>query len=122
MDIKVKLIELLILSVSVFIVSHFHPKIKIKSFGTAILVAIVLSIANLTLGYVLRLLALPLTVLTLGLFNFVIFGFLLWLTDMFLDNFEIKSFDATVIAAILIAVLNFLLTWIVFKKILPLDF
>jgi putative membrane protein len=118
MNLTAILVKLLILSVSVFVVAQFHPKIKIKSFGTAIAVAIVLSIANMTLGYVLRWLALPLTILTLGLFNFVIFGFLLWLTDMFLDNFEIKSFDATVIAAIIISVLNFLLNWIVFKHIM----
>jgi putative membrane protein len=104
--------------VTVFVVAQLHPKIKIKSFWTAVVVAIVLSIANMTLGYVLRLLSLPITILTLGLFNFVIFAFLLWLTDMFIDDFEIKSFDATVIAAVIISVLNFLLNWIVFKHLI----
>jgi putative membrane protein len=112
------LIKLLILSVTVFLVSQWHPKIKIKSFGTALIVAIVLSIANLTLGWVLRLLAFPLTVLTLGLFNFVIFAFLLWLTDMFVNDFKIDGFNQTVIAAVIISVLNWLLNWVVFGHLL----
>jgi putative membrane protein len=112
------LIELLILSVIIFFVSQWHPKIKIKSFGTAIVVAIVLSIANLTLGKLLHFLAFPLTILTLGLFNFVIFGFLLWVTDMFIEDFKIDGFNNTVIAAVIISVLNWLLNWIVFSYIM----
>ena len=114
MGITNMLLNLLLLSVAVFIVSKILPDIKCKSFGTAILVAVVLSVINILIGWLLRILAFPLTLLTFGLFNIVIFAVLLWITDQMVEDFEIKGFGTTLLAAVLIAVINTILVKIVF--------
>lgn len=114
MDITTMLLNLLLLGVAIFIVAQILPDIKCKSFGTAIFVAFVLSVINILIGWLLRILAFPLTVLTLGLFNFVIFAILLWITDKMVEDFEIKGFGTTLLAAVLIAVIDTVLKKIVF--------
>ena len=80
------ILKILLLSVAIFIVSQVLPKIKIKNFGTAVTVAVVLSVINFFIGWLLRLLAFPLNFITFGLFNFVIFAFLLWITDLLIED------------------------------------
>lgn len=105
-------IHLLLLSAAIYIIARAVPGIRIKGFGTAIVVAIVYSIANYLLFWLLVLLTLPATILTFGLFIFVINGIILWLTDKLIDDFEISGFLTTVIAAFLITVLNYILRFI----------
>ena len=59
-------------------------------------------------------LALPLMVLTLGLFAFVINAALLWATDQLIEDFEIETIGATLGAAVVITLANVLLEWIVY--------
>jgi putative membrane protein len=56
-------------------------------------------------------LALPLVILTLGLFYFVINAFLLWITAMLIEGFEVKGFFNTIIAALLISFIDTVLHW-----------
>ncbi|MCJ8268637.1 MAG: phage holin family protein, partial [Psychrosphaera sp.] len=74
--------------------------------------AVVYSIVNFFLGWLLMALALPFMVLTLGLFTFVINALLLWITDKILDDFEIDNIKTTLIAAVGITVINGVLNWI----------
>lgn len=104
--------NLLLLSVAIFIVAQVMPNIRIKSFGTAIIVAIVFSVINLLLGWLLVLISFPLMIITFGLFKFVINAFLLWITDLLIDDFEIKGVVPLLIAAFLISVIDSLLKWI----------
>jgi len=99
-------INILILSVAVFIVSNILPGIRIKNFITAIVVAVVYSLINFFIGWFLVLLTLPFIFITLGLFKFVINAFLLWVTDKLIDDFEIKNFSTTLIAAFLITMVD----------------
>ena len=108
------ILNILLLSLAIFIVSKLLPWVHIKHFGTAIVVALVYSLINFLFGWLLLLLTLPLTILTLGLFKFVINAFLLWITDKLIDDFEIDSFGATLIAAFLIAVVDSLLRSIIY--------
>ena len=98
--------NLLLLSVAIFIVAQLIPNIKIKNFGTAVIVAIVYSVINILFGWLLGLIALPLMIITFGLFKFVINAFLLWITDMLVDDFEVKGIGPTLLAALLIAVID----------------
>jgi putative membrane protein len=93
------------MSVSVFAVAELLPGVKVKSFGTAIVVAMVYGIIHFLLYRVLQILTLPLVLITLGLFNFILNAFLLWVTDKFLDDFEIKGFGLTIIASLLITIM-----------------
>lgn len=105
------LINLLILSVAVFLVAHFLPGIQVKHFGTAIMVAIVYSLVNFFLGWLLIVLSLPFIIITFGLFKLVINAVLLWLTDKILDDFQIKDFFTTFIAALCITLVDSVIKW-----------
>ncbi|NQZ06680.1 MAG: phage holin family protein [Algicola sp.] len=104
--------KLIILSISIFAIAQLMPGFKLKKPYTAIMVAVVYSIVNFFLGWLLMALALPFMVLTLGLFTFVINALLLWITDKILDDFEIDSIKTTLIAAVGITVINGVLNWI----------
>ncbi len=106
------ILNLLLLSVSVFVVAQLIPGIRIKNYGTAVVVALVYSLINFLLYKLLLIVAFPLIFFTLGLFVFVINAFLLWLTDKMIANFEIRDFKTTLIAAASISLLNMLLQWI----------
>jgi putative membrane protein len=106
------IVNILILSVAVFLVSNFLPGIRIKNFMTAVMVAIVYSIINFLTGWLLVLLTLPFIIITFGLFKFVINAFLLWLTDKIIEDFEIKNVFTTFIAAFLITMVDLLIKWI----------
>ncbi len=106
------IVNILILSVAVFLVANFLPGIQIKNFGTAIIVAIVYSVINFLVGWLLVFLALPFIIITFGLFKFVINAFLLWVTDKMIDDFEIKDLLTTLIAAFLITIIDSGIKWI----------
>ncbi|MBU0971624.1 MAG: phage holin family protein [Proteobacteria bacterium] len=103
--------NILILAVAVFLVARFLPGIRVKNFYTAILVAIVYSIINFFIGWLLILLTLPFMIITFGLFKLMINAFMLWLTDKFMDDFKIKDFLTTFIAALLITFIDTAVRW-----------
>ncbi|HMS80780.1 MAG TPA: phage holin family protein [Burkholderiaceae bacterium] len=82
------------------------PAVQVKSFGTALLVALVLGLLNAIVRPVLVLLTLPITVLTLGLFLLVINGLMFWLVGRMLDGFEVAGFWWAVLAAVLYSVIS----------------
>jgi putative membrane protein len=117
-DIWTIVLKVLLLSVAIFIVAKILPKVAIKNFGTAIAVAVVLSILYYGILWLVGRLPAAINILTniftLGLFNFIIFAFLLWLIDQLMESIEIKGLETALLAAFLIAVINTLLNWIVF--------
>lgn len=104
--------NLLLLSLAVFAVSRFLPGIRCKSIGTAVTVAVVYSIINFFIGWLLVFISLPALVLTLGLFVFIINALLLYITDKLIEDYEIESFGTTIIAAFFITIIHYLLKWI----------
>ncbi len=104
--------NILLLSVAVFLVAELMPGIRLKNFGTAVTVAIVYSLINFLIGWLLILLSLPLLIITFGLFKFIINGFLLLLTDKMMGDFEIDGIGTTFLAAFLITLVDSLLRWI----------
>ncbi len=104
--------SLLLMSLAVFVVAQILPQIRIKNFGTAIVVAIVYSLISFFFGWLFTLITLPFVILTFGLFKFVINAFILWLTDQFIDDFEIETIGMTLIAAFFITILDSLLHWL----------
>ena len=104
--------NLLLLGLAILLVERLLPGIHLKNFGTAIIVALVYSLINYLIGWLLLLLTLPVVILTFGLFKFVINAFLLWITDKLIDDFEIEGFGSTLIAAFLITCIDSILRWI----------
>ena len=86
------------------------PLIQVASFATALWVAVVLGLINALIRPVLLLLTLPVTLLTLGLFIFVINGLMFLLAAKLLDGFVVDSFMAGVIGSALYSLISWLLT------------
>ena len=76
----------------------------------ALLAGLVLALVNAVVRPVLLLLTLPLTVLTLGLFLFVLNAFCLWLTSVIVPGFVVQDFRAAFLGALLISVVSWALT------------
>jgi putative membrane protein len=106
------IINVLILSVAVFLVAQLLPGIQVKNFYTAILVAIVYSLINFFTGWLLVLLSLPFMIITFGLFKLVINAFMLWLTDRLMEDFKISDLLTTFIAASLITFVDSVMQWV----------
>ncbi|RPH67628.1 MAG: phage holin family protein [Burkholderiales bacterium] len=93
-------------AVSLLILAWLMPAVNIASFGTALVAALVLGLLNAVIRPVLLVLTLPVNLLTLGLFTFVINGFLFWLAARFLEGFEVRSFGWAILAAIVYSLIS----------------
>ncbi|WP_209121429.1 phage holin family protein [Alkalihalobacillus sp. BA299] len=104
------LIHLLVNSITLLIVAHFFASFHLSGFGAAFFASIILSILNFIVRPILVFLTLPVTILTLGLFLFVINAITLKLTAGFMgSSFDINGFGMAVLAAIIITILNTLI-------------
>ena len=104
--------NILLLSISVFLVAQFLPGIRLKNFGTAVIVAVVYSLISYLIGWLLVFISLPFLFITFGLFKFAINAFLLWLTDKMMEDFDIDGIGTTLLAAILITIMDSIFRWI----------
>ena len=100
------LIHLLIGAVAVFAAARILPGVTVDGFGTALAVAIVLGLVNALLRPLLLLLTLPLNILTLGLFTFVIIGGLVQLTAAIVPGFHVASFWWALAFALVLSLIN----------------
>ena len=107
------LVKIFFLSIAIFVVAEVMPAVKLKNFGTAIVVAIVYSIVSFFLSWLIMFMTLPLMIITFGLFKLVINAFLLWLTDIFIKDFKIDGVGPLLLAAFLITVFDWLLHYVV---------
>jgi len=104
------LLHLATLTVTVLLLSRIFSSVKIKSVAAAVVVAIVFSVLNVFLGWLIRVALIVPAILTLGvLFLFVPFivnTVLLWLTDKLLGSFEIETTGGLLASAAVITVVN----------------
>ncbi len=103
-------VTLVLNALALLLVSRLLTGIRVDDFVTALLAALVIGILNTLVRPLLLLLTLPLNLLTLGLFTFVINAFILWLATVAVPGFTIDQFFPTaLLAAILLAVINTLI-------------
>jgi putative membrane protein len=100
----------LINAVALIAVAYLLPGIAVASFVTALVAALVLGLVNAIIRPILVLLTLPATLLTLGLFIFVINGLLFWFVGSFIDGFVVAGFWWGVIGAIAYSLLSWALS------------
>lgn len=100
------IIELLVRAFVLLVTAYLIPGFRIDSYWTAVVVAVVLGILNLFIKPVLQILTLPINIITLGLFNFIINAILLLVTAHFVRGFQIDSFFTAIIAAVVIALVS----------------
>ena len=107
------LLNWVLTAVAVWIVSHVVPGISVDSPTTALIAALVIGLVNATVGLILKVLTFPLTVLTLGLFWFVINALMLELASVFVRGFQVRGFLAAFIGAIVLSIVSSVLHWLV---------
>jgi putative membrane protein len=90
--------------------------ITVDSFATALIVALVLGLINTLIRPLLILLTLPVTILTLGLFIFVINGLLFWAVGSLVPGFHVGGFWPAVFGAIVFSVISWILSALIPKK------
>ncbi|MDP2789677.1 MAG: phage holin family protein [bacterium] len=98
----------------VILVAYVVPGISVASFWTALLVALALGILNAIARPILIILTLPITLLTLGLFTFVINGALFWLVSTVVKGFNVDGFWVAFLGAAVLWAFSFF-TNVVFK-------
>ncbi len=86
------IVNLLVSGLAVFITAYVLPGVRVADFMTAVIVAVVLGAVNVFLKPILVILTLPITVLTLGLFLFVINAAVVWLVGSVVPGFTVANF------------------------------
>ena len=104
------IINVLVTAGLLFALASALPGVRLKSYGTAVIVAVVYGLLNYFLFWLIALVAFIPMLLSLGLFGLVINAFLLWLTDILIEDFEIDSVKTTLIMAVLLTVGKFILS------------
>jgi len=100
----------LVNTVSLIAVAYLMPSISVASFWTALIAALVLGLVNAVIRPILVILTLPATILTLGLFIFVINGLLFWFVGSFIEGFTVAGFWAGFFGAIVYSLISWLLS------------
>ena len=109
------LVVWLINALALLTVAYVLPGIAIADFTTALIAALVLGLVNAFIRPVLILLTLPATILTLGLFIFVINGLLFWFVGSYLQGFTVSGFWAGFFGAIVYSIVS----WALSSVLLP---
>lgn len=97
---------LVINTISIFAVSYILSGVSVDSLLTALVIAVVLAILNVTLKPLLIILTIPLTIVTLGLFLLVVNVLVLFAADALIDGFQIASFWWALLFSLLVSMVN----------------
>jgi putative membrane protein len=95
---------------------YLIPAVQIRTFATALAVALVLGLLNTIVRPVLVMLTLPITLLSLGLFLLVINGLMFWLAARLLEGFEVAGFGWAVLAALVYSVASAVVSGLMLRK------
>jgi len=97
-------------------VAYIYPGVVVNSFGSAMLAALVIGLFNMVLRPVLVLLTLPVTLITLGLFLFVINALMFWAASGVLSGFHVQGFGAALLGSLIYSVLGLVIDAVLEKK------
>ena len=106
----------LINTVALILVAYLLPGVNVATFGAALVAALVLGLINAVIRPILILLTLPVTILTLGLFIFVVNGLLFWFVGSFIQGFQVAGFWSGVLGAIVYSLISWLLTALILHR------
>lgn len=97
------------------LVAYLYPGVTVEGLFPALIAALVLGLVNAVVRPVLVLLTLPVTVLTLGLFLFLINAFLFWFTAEIVSGFKVTGFVAALIGSLLYSLFTLVTSWLLFS-------
>lgn len=100
------ILRLLLSSLAVIIVSYILPGVTVEDFLAAVILALLLSLLNVTVKPLLVVLTIPLTVVTLGLFLLVINALMILLADAIVPGFAVDGFWWALLFSLLLSLTN----------------
>jgi putative membrane protein len=101
---------------ALLLVAYLYPGVAVEGFGTALVAALVLGLVNAVIRPLLVILTLPVTLLTLGLFIFVINALLFWFVAEIVHGFQVTGFGAALLGSILYSLITLVSSWLLFSK------
>jgi len=106
------IIKLLINALAIYITAQLIPYIQLSGLKAALIVALVLGLINAVIRPILLFLTLPINVVTLGLFTFVINAALVILASKIVDGFSVPNFWTALAFSVILSIVSSILTWI----------
>jgi len=106
----------LVNAAALLLVAYLYPGVHVEGFAAALIAALVLGLVNALIRPILVILTLPVTILTLGLFLFVINALLFWLVAEVVRGFTVTGFGAALLGSILYSVITLITSWILFPR------
>lgn len=100
------ILEILLMGLAMLIGAYLVPGVQVTGFGSALLAAVLISLANATIGFILRVMTLPLNFLTLGLVSFIITVLMILLVDNIMAGFNTSGFFSAALLAIVVAIIQ----------------
>lgn len=104
----------LLIVFSILLIARLVPGVEVDGLTTSLIVALVLGLINITIKPILFVLTLPITLLTFGVFGFVLNALLLWFVASFVEGFAIAGFVPALVSALIISLVGY-----VGNKVLP---
>lgn len=100
------IIEILLTGLAFYFGAKLVPGVQIDGYGSAIIAAVLVALANATIGFILRVLTFPINFLTLGLVSFIITVLMILLVDSVMSSFNTTGFFAAAFLAIIVALIK----------------
>ena len=101
---------------ALLLVAYLYPGVTVETFLAAAVAALVLGLVNALVRPLLILLTLPVTLITLGLFLFVINALLFWLVAEIVPGFRVTGFVAALVGSVLYSLVTLVTSWLLFPK------
>lgn len=96
----------LLSAAALLLVAHLYQGVEVRSFSSALLAAFVIGLLNSIVRPILVVLTLPVTLVTLGLFLFVINALMFWAAASLLDGLQVRDFTAALLGSLIYSVLG----------------
>jgi putative membrane protein len=100
------IIRFLLNGLAVVLTAYLLPNVEVNGYGTALIVALILSIANVIVKPILVVLTIPITILTLGLFLLVINAIIILLVDYLVSGFYVDGFWWALLFSLILSIFN----------------
>jgi putative membrane protein len=110
------IVNWLLSAIALLIVTYIVPGFVVSGILAALIAAVVIGLFNATIGLFLKVVTFPLTVLTLGIFWFVVNAIVLKLASAFVPGFTIIGFLPAFLGAIVLALINMIIRWLMPRR------
>ncbi len=116
------ILQWVILTFSITVASYFLPFIYISGetiwdrIKIAFIAGLLLGLFNLVIKPIIKILSMPINILTLGLFNLIINAGMLWIVDLTLKGLEVNGFRGYVLSSLVISIISIIISKIIFFK------